>query len=287
MIVQTHGNRLFVRAVVLAALAAVTFFPVRLALAEAPASGENEPAGALVICGGGKLPASIFDRFLELAGGQNARIVVIPTASVLADQTPRETLTSTWKKSLGVEVSLLHCRDRQKAGDPGLLAPLENATGVWIMGGNQSRLAEAYLGTPVEEELLKLHRRGGVIGGTSAGAAIMSRRMIAGGKQQPLMGVGFDLLPGAVIDQHFLRRNRQERLKAAVERHNDCFGLGIDEGAAVVVRSGRLEVIGESTATVCLPAHAERRMFEIRPGQSAPLPELYSVLVSRQASAGD
>ena len=112
--------------------------------------------------------------------------------------------------------------------------------------------------TQVETELHALLARGGVIGGTSAGAAIMSRDMIARGKQTPEMGTGFGFLPYAIIDQHFLARNRQARSLKAVKEHPGRFGLGIDEGTALEVTGRRMRVLGKSTVTITLGPSAFR-----------------------------
>ncbi len=114
-------------------------------------------------------------------------------------------------------------------------------------------LTQAYLGTEVETQLKALLARGGVIGGTSAGAAVMSGVMIAGGRTKADVGRGFDLISGAVVDQHFLRRNRVERLVGVLVGASDLVGLGIDERTVLVfdVREHHLSVIGDSYVVAC------------------------------------
>jgi cyanophycinase len=225
--------------------------------------------GSLVIGGGGELPDAVYARFIELAGGKEARLVVIPTASSSADEVVadpdrlKETVES-WKPLGAADVQVLHTRSKDKANEDAFVEPLKKATGVWFGGGDQTKIAEAYLGTAVEREVFAVLARGGVVGGSSAGAAIQSKVMIGGGQTEPLMATGFDLLPGAIIDQHFLARNRKERSIAAVTMHPECFGLGIDERAAVVVRGRRIEVLGNSTATVLLAASANRPLLDIQ-----------------------
>ncbi len=133
--------------------------------------------------------------------------------------------------------------------------PLREATGVWIGGGKQQFLTDAYLGTEVERQLKALLERGGVIGGTSAGAAVMTRVMINSGRTEAKLGQGFDFLPGAVVDQHFLKRNRLPRLLGVLRKHPDLIGLGIDEQTALVVdvRGKRIHVIGNSYVVACVP----------------------------------
>jgi cyanophycinase len=210
-------------------------------------------AGSLVICGGGKLPDLVLNRFIDLAGGPLARIVVITTASEFADSPQADVLVEFWKRQQLAGFNVLHTRSRDTANDPKFSAPLHEATGVWFTGGAQDRVTEAYLGTKFEEPLRDVLKRGGVIGGTSAGAAIMSPVMIVGGKQQAEVGKGFGFVPGTVIDQHFIKRNRQERLLGVLSAHPGLLGLGIDEGTAMIIQGGRLSVLGESKVMVFIP----------------------------------
>ena len=209
-------------------------------------------AGSLVIAGGGPLPPTVIDRFFELAGGENARIAIITTASVLAGTPKAEEHYAHWHDRKPVSIQFLHTRDRIEANRPEFSQVLLEASAVWFMGGNQNWLAEPYLGTLVEERCHDLLRRGGVIGGTSAGAAIMSKSMIAGGREIPILASGFGFLDGTVIDQHFRKRNRQGRLMQALELRPGHIGIGIDESTALVVRGRTLEVVGDSDVTLSL-----------------------------------
>ncbi|WP_406697526.1 cyanophycinase [Singulisphaera sp. Ch08] len=209
-----------------------------------------------MICGGGKLPPSIRDEFCKLAGGPRARIVVIPTATSNADKPDHlATLLADWKLSNVESVQLLHTRSRETANDPAFVQPLLQATGVWLTGGDQVFLTDAYLGTAVQEQLKAILARGGVVAGTSAGAAVMSGVMIAGGLNKADVSVGFDFIKGAVIDQHFLKRNRMERLIGVLSMHPNLVGLGIDEETALVVdvREHHLSVLGSSYVVACVP----------------------------------
>ena len=243
--------------------------------------------GTLLICGGGRVPDLIRDRFVELAGGRKARIVVIPTAAGDAADEPDmiETLDK-WKRRGVASARLLHTRDRDKANDPGFVLSLTEATGVWINGGHQSWLSMAYAGTEVERELQALLARGGVIGGTSAGAGVMSRVMISRGRDVAVVEQGFDLLPGVVIDQHFLRRNRMKRLLGVLEAHPDLIGLGIDEETAleVNVRHRKMTVLGKSYAVACVlgPDQDDRspRLDIMKPGDEADLSALKKRIVN-------
>ncbi|MDB5352554.1 MAG: cyanophycinase [Planctomycetota bacterium] len=251
-------------------------------LAAAPAAlrsnGIVPKGGSLLICGGGRLPDEVRRRFLELAGGSNARIVVIPTALRSADapETEQDCLKP-WRDLGAKSVTMLHTRDRSRAGDPRFLAPLRAATGVWMVGGHQSRLAAAYGGTEVERQLKALADRGGVVGGTSAGAAIMTRVMLVGEAPDDPFGRGFDLLEGAIIDQHFLKRRHLKRLIDAMETHPGLLGFGIDEGTALLVRGNRLSVLGDSYVVACLPGPgkpASPKVEILRSGDEADLTSL-------------
>jgi cyanophycinase len=245
--------------------------PVRIV---EPASG-----GKLVICGGGKLPQPIRERFCTLAGGPDARIVVIPTATARADHPQYlDSVLEDWKSCKVGRIQLLHTRSRDEANDPDFARPLADATGVWMTGGDQMFLTRAYLGTLVEKQLKALLARGGVIGGTSAGAAVMSGVMIAGGFPRADVSQGFDFIEGAVIDQHFLKRNRVERLVGVLSSHPGLVGLGIDEQTALVVdvREHHLSVLGDSYVVACVPdsEHNSVRLKFLKSGDQTDLTDL-------------
>jgi cyanophycinase len=219
-----------------------------------PHQDKSDIKGSLVIVGGGILPESVRDRFLELAGGKkSAKLVVIPTASALADRTQNYKSYAYWRAQGVGSVSMLNTLDPKKANDPLFVKPLTEATAAWLGGGDQTRLAGAYHGTAVERELRRLLDRGGVVGGTSAGASVMSSIMITGGNPQARIGTGFGLLPDVVIDQHFENRRRQDRLLGVLALYPRCLGLGIDEQTAVVVHGHTFTVVGMANVVVCLP----------------------------------
>ena len=197
----------------------------------------------LVIVGGGKAPVSILKKFVELAG-KEPKLVVIPTASENIDEAR---LKKRWN-DLGVKhITILHTRNREVASQEDFVKPLKDATGVWFGGGKQSRIAAAYVGTLVEKEIYQLLKRGGVVGGSSAGAAIQTKVMIAGSEgSKPKISTGLDLLPKSIVDQHFLARNRLARLSNAVKKHPELIGYGIDESTALVLNEGKLSVLGSS-----------------------------------------
>ncbi len=222
---------------------------VALVVADVSLAAESRQ-GALVVVGGGRLTDEIVGRFAELAGGPEARLVVIPTASSDGSIPDADAIAELWRERGIGNTILLHTRDSDKADEYAFVAPLRDATAVWIGGGQQSRLAAAYVGTKVQSELQALLKRGGVIGGSSAGAAIQSGVMIAGGNPVPKITRGFDLLPNTIIDQHFLQRSRINRLIEAVSQHPRRMGIGIDESTALIVTGNRARVIGASYVTV-------------------------------------
>jgi cyanophycinase len=238
---------------VLCGAAAQTHGPRAQAGSQLPAPTQARPGGtardgALVLVGGGSLPETVRQRFLELAGGKDARLVIIPSASAQPNAAQRS--YDFWKTVKAKWVRVLHTTCRCDADEPGFANVLREATGVWISGGDQSRLTSIYGGTAVERELVNVLRRGGVVGGTSAGASVVTDVMLAGtGKT----GKGFGLLVHTIVDQHFSNRHRLPRLLNLLRSHPGLAGIGIDEETAVVIRGGEVAVLGNATVTVAQP----------------------------------
>lgn len=237
------------------------------AAAGAPEGSAVPPGrGALIIAGGGDLPPPILERFVALAGGPGrARILVLPMASASPASGPEQAEEF---RGLGAEARSV-ALDRPQALAPESAKHLEGITGVWFTGGDQSRVTAAIGETPFEEALHRFHRSGGVIGGSSAGAALMSRLMITGeerpnegaregdplfddivrGRVVAARGLGF--LPGAIVDQHFVARSRHNRLISLVLENPGEIGVGIDERTALEVGpDGIWRVLGEGAAVV-------------------------------------
>lgn len=236
------------RALLLVALLLPVVSPAAAQTRVGPASG------ALIVAGGGRLGPEIMGRFVALAGGEDANIVVIPTAGE-QDEFPSDWGGADLLRSAGARaVTVLHTRDRAVANSEAFVAPLRDATGVWIPGGRQWRLADAYLDTALLDELNALLARGGVIGGTSAGASIQASYMVRGAVEgntimmAPGHEEGFGFLRGAAVDQHLLARNRQDDMLEVIAAHPALLGIGLDEGTAIVVQGDRAEVIGRSRA---------------------------------------
>jgi cyanophycinase len=228
------------------------------------------PQGHLVLVGGGTITPEIRTEFAKLARAEkeNSRLVIIPTASADADDQNQD-WKGVWLEAGFHEVIVLHSRQRQVADDPAFAEPLLQANAVWLAGGDQQRLADAYAGTNFERKLMEYLNQGGVVGGTSAGAAIASQVMITGGREQPELTTGLDLLPNSIIDQHFRQRDRGPRLAAAVAAHPLRVGLGLDESTAVVIHQRSLRILGSGNAHVYYAAtdYFPAGQETLRPGQ--------------------
>ncbi len=209
--------------------------------------------------------------------------MVIPTASAAAKPKDADKLLETWKKRGPASVELLQAPSMDKVNDPALAKLLAAQTGVWFEGGDQATLLSAYRGSTLDAELPNVLKRGGVIGGTSAGAAAMSQLMIAGGTTPAKLATGFGFLPGGVIEQHLLKRDRLDRLIDTVSRNPGWFGLGVDEGTAVIVQGRALAVVGQSYAVTCLAAGKDRpvRCQVLKSGDRADLIALSRAALAR------
>jgi len=211
--------------------------------------------GSLVIDGGSSRDAGIMERFIELAGGKGAHIVVIPTAGGAPDYGANYRGLDRFRSYGVTNVTLLHTYDRDEANTEAFAKPLKTASGVWFGGGRQWRLADSYLDTLVHKECWQVLERGGVIGGSSAGATIQGSYLARGDTRTNtiMMGdheEGMGFLKQVAIDQHLLRRNRQFDLIEIVEAKPELLGIGIDENTALVVKGDVFEVIGESYVAV-------------------------------------
>ena len=236
--------------------------PVGTALALFLASGPllgaspDGPKGNLVLIGGGRRPAAVMAKFIELAGGPAARILVVPTASELPDTVE---VYRTELASFGAtNVAGLDVRTRFDSQRRALVEEVEKAGGIFFAGGDQRRIVVALGDTPVGKAIEEAYRRGAVIGGTSAGTACMSPVMMTGegdfktiSSRNVELSPGLGLFPGTILDQHFVARQRQNRLMAVVLEYPRFLGIGIDEGTAVWLRPDEtFQVLGESSVVV-------------------------------------
>jgi cyanophycinase len=200
--------------------------------------------------------AEILRRFVAISGGAKARIVVIPTASQLEDTGQRY---ATIFKDLGVaDAAIANYKTRGDCDRADWLATLEKATGVFLTGGNQLRISSVIGGTPVAKAIRRLNARGVTVGGTSAGAAILSEHMIAFGAEgaAPRAGMatlapGFGMTNRVIIDQHFRQRDRLGRLLTALSYNPFAVGLGLDEDtAAFIDPDDVIHVVGAGSITI-------------------------------------
>ncbi len=214
-------------------------------------------SGSLVIVGGGRLEASVVQRFIDLAGGPQAKIVIIPTAGGAEkyDIASQGSFFKPFQDQGATNLQLLHTYDPKVADTEEFAKVIREAQGVWFSGGRQWRLADAYLGTKTEAALWDLLARGGAIGGTSAGATIQGSYLARGDTKNNfiMMGdheKGFGFVKNVAIDQHLLVRNRQFDLIDVIKAKPELLGIGLDEGAAIVVQGDRFEVIGRSYVAI-------------------------------------
>jgi cyanophycinase len=228
------------------------------------------PMGALVIIGGALRTdnAAVWERVVQLAGGKGAKIAVLPTAASNPDKSGAQTVESL--NRYGADAFVVPIAPRYKdsdsvkaANDPALAAKVRAATGVYFTGGDQSRITQVLVGadgklTPVLEAIWQVYRSGGVIAGTSAGAAVMSSTMFyeppevldvlkqgVAGDKVLAPGLGF-IGPDVFVDQHLLMRGRFARMLPAMLAKGYKTGLGVDENTAMVVKGGEMEVVGAS-----------------------------------------
>jgi len=239
---------------ILAVLAAA----LALSVAPAAATDASAPKGHLVLIGGGDKPPDVMKKFVELAGGPSAPIVAIPTASSEPDAA--EYYEKLFREEHGCTNAVsLRIRGKADAQRSDFAALARNARGIFFGGGDQIRITNALLGTPVGDAIAAAFASGAVVGGTSAGTACQSERMITGEGNfsqvatrsvELWTGLGF-LPPGVVVDQHFIRRQRQNRLLSVILENPDLLGVGVDEETAIWVRpDGTFQVLGRSGVMV-------------------------------------
>jgi cyanophycinase len=230
-----------------------------------PAPPLGPPHGTLLLAGGGRLGPEIWERFVLLAGGDTARILVIPTAGTEEEFPDDWSGFAALREAGARDLRILHTRNREEADSEALAIQVREATGVWIPGGRQWRLVDAYLNTRVHEELHALLGRGGAVGGTSAGASIQADFLVRGDPSSNQILVapdyleGFGFLVGAAVDQHLLTRARENDLWEILSARPDLLGIGIDEGTAILVRGDEAEVLGSSQVLLYHPSDPLRR----------------------------
>lgn len=210
--------------------------------------------GSLLLVGGGVTP-EIGRQFIALAGGVEVPMVVIPTAGG-ATEYSQQTPVSQLLRQLGAkQVEVVHTNDRELASNLDFVQPLVTAKGVFFEGGRQWRLVDAYQGTRTEQMFWQVLERGGVIGGSSAGATIQGSFLARGDTRHNQIMVGdhqqgFGFLKNVTVDQHTLARNRHYDMFQILQERPELLGLSIDEMTGIVVAGDQFEVIGESYVLV-------------------------------------
>lgn len=218
------------------------------------------PSNGALLIGGGGMTDDMWEVFFELAGGDSAKLVVIPTAfdenSINYD--PEFKILERNFKARGFKsVQFMHTRDSLLADRDEFVEPLKSATAVWLEGGRQWRLADAYLNTKTYTELRCVLNRGGIIGGHSAGASIQGSYLVRGGRgddgNYTIMGdpeVGFGFVTNTAFDQHHLYRNRQYDMFDLLKIRPELLGVGIDEDTGILVQGNEFEVIGNKYVAI-------------------------------------
>ncbi len=212
--------------------------------------------GSLIIVGGGNVGVDIWSKFIELAGGPGANIIIVTTADEDSSISKGRSVEKETLEKLGVhQISFLHTRDPKTANTEAFVAPLKAATGIWFRGGRQWKLADAYLHTLTQKECMNVLNRGGVIGGTSAGATIQGSFMVRGDTKGNTIMIGdhtegLNFMHNVTIDQHHLKRNRIFDLVDVIKKYPELLGIGLDESTAIVVQKDVFQVIGTSYVAI-------------------------------------
>ena len=239
---------------------------------------EGGQRGYIIPIGGAEKKTTgrnILKRFVSLAGGSRARIAIIPTASEEPGTGPR--YEEVFRKLRVKELAVLPFDTRRECEDRESLEILSNATGVFLTGGNQLRLATTLGGTPVAKQLRLMNAGGVHIAGTSAGAAFLSEHMIAYGREgaTPTSGMvslspGLGLTNRLIVDQHFRERDRLGRLLTALSFNPFAIGLGLDEDTAAFMSPDEtIEVVGSGGITIVDPSRVEfSSMDSVREGEA-------------------
>jgi len=211
------------------------------------------PTNGTLLVIGGAASDIFYAKFMELVGGADAPIVVIPTA-ITSDKLTAEDLErfkASFIEKGFTRVTVLHTRDRVEANSKAFVEPLKKAAGIWFSGGRQWRHADSYLNTRSHKAFFELLERGGVIAGSSAGATIQGSYLARGDtkKNTIMMGdheEGLSFITNVAIDQHLFARNRQFDMFEILEKRPELLGIGLDEDTGIIVEGNQFTVFGKS-----------------------------------------
>jgi len=233
------------------------------------------PKGTVMVVGGGALGPELYAKFIAAAGGPDALIIDVPTAGGDSVYPPDWRGTAGLKRAGARNVVVLHTIDRKLADSDSFVAPLQRAGGVWFEGGRQWHLVDSYAGTKTEQGFHDVLARGGVVGGSSAGASILASYLLRGARSgntiimAPGYEVGFGFLRGVAIDQHVVARERLRDLAdSLLPKHPELLGISEDEGTAWVVQRDVAEIMGRNKAFVYggKETDAGKPFLTLRPG---------------------
>jgi cyanophycinase len=231
------------------------------------------PKGTLVIIGGGSTAnTGIVEKFIDLAGGRDAKFVIVPTAGGNKSAGGQikvykeETVVASWKKRGLTNVRMLHTHDPKVADTEEFVQPLKEANAVWFDGGRQWNIVDSYMNTLTYKEFHKVLERGGVIAGKSAGATIQGDYLVRGDTSGPQIMMtsekdhqhGFNFLRKSAIDQHINTRMRWDDLIPVIKKYPDLLGIGLSEGTAIFVKGDSFEVMGAWKVAI----HDNKRTYQ-------------------------
>jgi cyanophycinase len=245
--------------------------PALFSLAQEPPE-YGPPNGALLIVGGGSMDQALYDRFIELAGGPDAKFIIVPTAggnrgndgSIRVYQ--EDQVVASWRKRGLKNVKMLHTHDPKVADTEEFVKDLREANAVWFNGGRQWNIVDSYANTLTYKEFHKVLDRGGVIGGSSAGATIQGTYLVRGDTtgpnimmtEEPEHQWAFNFLRRSAIDQHINARNRWDDLIPVIQKFPNLLGIGLSEGTAIIVKGDTFEVMGKWKVAV----HDNQRLYQ-------------------------
>ena len=255
--------------------AVLTLIVVAAVAAQQPAAPPEygPPRGTLIIVGGGNLDGTgIVEKFIELAGGPGKKFVIVPTAGgnrgrdgaiTAYDETA---VVASWVRRGVKNVKMLHTHDPKVADTEAFVKDLRDADAVWFNGGRQWNIVDSYVNTLTYREFHKVLERGGVIGGSSAGATIQGEYLVRGDTTgpnvvmtaEPAHQEGFKFLRGSAIDQHINARNRWDDLIPVIQKFPKLLGIGLSEGTAIIVKGDAFEVLGKWKVSV----HDNTRIYQ-------------------------